>query len=45
MTLISYISHILSFPVKPNCLNKTIWFFGEYVYYFFKPDFPNSLFL
>ena len=42
MTFTSYVSHILTFSLKTNCLNKIIWFVGEYVYYFFKPNFPNS---
>jgi len=41
-TLFSYVFHILTFPLRPNCLNKIIWFVGEYVYYFFKPNFSNS---
>jgi len=41
LSLISYISHILTFPLKPNCLSKIIRFVGEYLYYFFKLNFPN----
>ena len=41
MTLISYVTNALAFPLKSNCFNKIIWFVGEYMYYFIKLNFPN----